>query len=71
MTIAEFAQRLGRDEPSTRLMEALRTLQAGDLGSLKESQALGLAWGDWSADSGGGGSPQPPRVYVERSELWS
>ena len=70
MTIEEFAQRLGRDEHPTKLMEALRSLQAGNLGSLKESQALGLAWGDWSAD-GGSGSPQSPRVYVERPELWS
>lgn len=70
MTIEEFAQQLGRDEHPTKLMEALRSLRAGDLDSLKESQALGLAWGDWSSD-GGGGSPQPPRAYVERPELWS
>jgi hypothetical protein len=70
MTIEEFAQRLGRDEQPTKLMDALRTLQAGDLRTLKESHSLGLAWGDWSAD-GGGGSPQPPRLYVERPELWS
>ena len=70
MTIEEFAQRLERDEHPTRLMEALRALQPGDLGKLKESHSLGLAWGDWAAD-GGGGSPQPPRVYVARPELWS
>lgn len=70
MTIEEFAQRLGRDERPTRLMEALRTLQSGDLGTLRDSHSLGLGWGDWSSD-GGGASPQAPRAYVERPELWS
>ena len=70
MTIAEFAQRLGRDEHPTRLMEVLRTLQAGDLRTLKESEALGFGWVQWPSD-GDGASPQSPRAYVERSELWS
>lgn len=70
MTIEEFAQRMDRDEHPTRLMEALRTLQAGDLGCLKESHSLGLGWIEWPSD-GGGGSPQPPRLYAERPELWS
>ncbi len=60
MTIDEFAQRLGRDEHPTRLMEALRTLQAGDLGTLKDSEALGLGWAEW-----------PQVVDTERPELWS
>ena len=70
MTIEEFGQRLDRDEHPTRLMEALRTLQSGDLGSLKESNSLGLGWPEWPSE-GDGGSPQQPRLYVERPELWS
>lgn len=70
MMIEEFAQRLGRDENPTRLMEALRTLQSGDVGALKESHSLGLGWIEWPSD-GDGGSPQSPRLYAERPELRS
>jgi hypothetical protein len=58
MTIQEFSWQLGREEHPSQLIQALRTLRAEDLDTLKESHALDVGWGEWPPV--GGDTPQSP-----------
>jgi hypothetical protein len=60
MTIQEFSRQLVREEHPSQLIQALRTLRAEDLGTLKESHALDAGWGEWPPV--GGATPEWPEL---------